>query len=324
MPDPADIGRIRRDPELLERYRLPQEPDRGLEPELWRLWDEMLSGGKLRFVRADTVEAHRAVENGPPLPRATRLQSSRNWSGAVLAPNHGQRIVMAGGRWEVPREVKAGALTRDSKQRGWLASVWVGIDGQRRWSPSMPQIGTKHPVDRHGTPMPPFAWWQWWLRDHWSNYQEIRGIPVQPGDRMLAMLTLLSPCKVRFHLRNATQGPMTSFDVTAAKLRQDGEWVRLPALGSSAEWVVERPGDAESCRPLDLFELPDYGSVVFTRCAARAAKRPGDPVRRRELAAPRLIRMVALRDDDPRSRLVSVPRMDGEEAASVRVSFRRP
>lgn len=94
---------------------------------------------------------------------------------------------------------------------------------------------------------------------------------------MIAMLALLSETKVRFHIRNKSQGPMTTFDVDAPALPPvgGGAPVAVPALGSTAEWIVERPGDAESEQPLKLFQLPDYNRMVFTHCAGRVAKTPG-------------------------------------------------
>jgi hypothetical protein len=169
MPRPGDIPRIRNDPDLLKLFRLPEKPNRELEPVLYGLRDAILSGDNLQFILANTAVAPKSFPPHPLLVPPSRLQSSRSWSGGFLVPRKRLRFVHAGGRWKAPEEIKQGPSGGGSAERGWVATIWIGLDGQRRWIPSVPQIGTEHGVDKDGKKKQPHARWQWRLREGQSE-----------------------------------------------------------------------------------------------------------------------------------------------------------
>jgi hypothetical protein len=80
---------------------------------------------------------------------------------------------------------------------------------------------------------------------------------------------------VLLFIKNQSTGEFRSF---LARRQPLGD---IEPLGSSVEWVVERPTHPTSGK---LHALPDYGSVDFRHCVARAADGPLAPGRLMTLA----------------------------------------
>lgn len=314
----------------LERYWLPSCPDEGAAPELFEHWREMFSE-PLCFKGAESRRADSPIGR-LPTPRDLRVSrlfqlrssalratavtfpvtsSSRNWSGAYLLPNRGERFTRIVGRWRIPH-VRSGAEFGPA-DLPFRCSVWIGLDGKKRWSESMPQVGTEHTVGREGVPEEPRLWWQWWLRDGPSSPFYIDGVRVRADDTVLCSLTAVSPNLVRFHVKNCDTGEFAGVAVT--------EPVAL--RGSSAEWIVEQPSRPELVDGVleagPLFPLPDFDPVIFRRCAASAAVGHGQPDRYRPLDAPRLVRMVRTLRRPSRSALISRPERRGQAEGALQI-----
>lgn len=325
---PADFDPVNspEDRARLAEFWLPSRPDPEREPELYEHWREMFSG-PLRFVPAEPPRDEPTVPNRA-LDATVRVmgvpanfETSSNWSGAYILPNRGNRFTRIVGRWEVP-EVRPG-VGFEPAALPFRCSIWIGLDGKRRWTKSMPQVGTVHTVARDGTLETPKLWWQWWLRDGRSAPHDITGVPIRIGDVVLCSLTVVSPHQVRFHVKNRNTG-----DFAGLAVREP-----IPLRGSSAEWIVEQPAEPpiEPRVMVDgeldtgpLFPLPDYGSVLFERCAAQAAAVPGGDGRYHPLRVPRLIRMVQVVRQPTRSAVVSVPGRRSGGAGKFRVTYRAP
>jgi hypothetical protein len=143
--------------------------------------------------------------------------------------------------------------------------IWVGLGGHNGRLPkmSLPQIGTAHrpggpPNQRH------FAWWYWWYNGTKDRVTQIENFKIRPGNEILAGLQVLISKDVLFFIKNQSTGDFCSF--CARQPRAD-----IEPLGSSAEWVVERPTDPDSLKP---YPLAAYDSVDFKYCLAVAADRP--------------------------------------------------
>lgn len=256
VPEKFDL--LNAEPGELDLYGIPQKPDPVAEPRLYEFWKRLVSSP----FRARQPEFSNIDSLGGP------LESLLNWSGALISSPSQERIVFAAAGWNAPsvRVPSASALfTHDPNDPRSL--VWVGLDGHNGMLPniSLPQIGTGH-WPKHKPQH--FAWWEWW-RNSTSDgatktpQQEIRliaNLPINAGDEILAGLAVQVSGDVLYFIKNQSTGEFRSF-----LARPPG--VILP-LGSTVEWVVERPTDPPSG---NLFPLPDYGSVDFRYCMARAA-----------------------------------------------------
>lgn len=271
---------------------------------------------------------------------ASRWGSSLNWSGAVLHARNGQRFRAAAARWVVPgatrpvENVLEGRPVPDMPLRmaalaegkplpdSWRCSVWVGLDGHRLSSLSLPQIGTTTIVEaKDGVPRTrTHAWAQWWVRGKMYGEQRFQHSPDKPfevnaGDRVTAFLVMLSRSEVLLRIRNERTKRIGSAIWSSGEVGPEGNIGPVqqihrqpaPAEGAAAVFVVERPtvmfGD-------ELYPLPDFGEVVFERCVA-GLRGPSDKNRTRlvDLTGARLIRMVRQRPDPFRTSQGAVPKV---------------
>ncbi|KRQ01032.1 G1 family glutamic endopeptidase [Bradyrhizobium manausense] len=309
-------------PAELDYYWLPAKPDPVTQPELYEHWSEMMSPAPA-FVAAQSQP--------PPFPFATsvpeplhhnrlrsRLQNSRNWSGAYLSSNHANRFTRVVGRWTVPQIRPGVRAKQEPAGLAFKCSIWIGLDGKKRWTESMPQVGSGHKVQDGGVGESHELWWQWWHRDSpaVSDYLPwtIKGVPISAGDLILCSLNVSStdPKTVRLHVVNRTSGIFATVQLK-----------REPVLGSTAEWVVERPGDWATPIGINkdgpLFPLPNYGEVIIDRCATEHAFPPAQPA-----FLPRLIRMKQKFQQFNRVAVISNPSVRREPPARIRVNYHEP
>jgi Peptidase A4 family len=262
-------------PEILDRYGIPQKPDPVAEPSLYAFWKKLVSppfsATRPTFGNAESVFRIERSESTVEPSRGGTLESSLNWSGALLSPPRPRRFVLATAGWIAPKvsAPSAEALFTDSNVPKSL--VWVGLDGHNARLPktSLPQIGTAHWL-LDGQPQH-FAWYGWWRHSKNDPVTRIDGFTIDASDEILAGLAVLISEDVLFFIKNQRTGEFRSFLVKRQPLGD------IEPLGSSAEWVVERP-TAPSSRK--FFPLADYGQVDFKYCMAVAADRPLAPGRR--------------------------------------------
>lgn len=255
----------------LDKFGIPQKPDATAEPRLYEFWEKLVS---LPFLarRPTFSESHsptlmelrdRRREAKTVPSRGGTLESSLNWSGAVVAPPWPKRIVLVAGGWKAPevRQPSVPALFTHSHNAKSL--VWVGIDGHNGKLPkaSLPQIGTAHsPGGKHS------AWWDWWSHSSEGAIKTIDDFPITPGDEILAGLAVLITEDVLYFIKNQNTGEFRSF--LGKRLAHSKP---IYQLGSSAEWVMERPTHPTSKK---LHPLAAYDPVEFKHCLAMAADGP--------------------------------------------------
>jgi len=300
------------DPLLLKEFWLPSRPDPDLEPELYEHWAEMFSE-PLLFVSAGSQEAPLSGSNSY-CRVAGPLDTSRNWSGAYVLPHGGKRFTRVVGRWQVPN-IRPGSGP-NPKSLPFRCSVWIGLDGKKAWTRSMPQVGTLQTLRTDGSAEDPTLWWQWWLRHGQSAPRNITGVSVRSGDVVLCSLSVVSANEVRFHVKNKHTGYFATVAVSEPE----------PVHGSSAEWILERPADEGLSRgpsdPGPLFPLPDYGTITFECCAARAEGATGNQAQHRFPWRPQLIRMAQTVSNPSRSAIISIPTRHGQPAGTLQVTYR--
>jgi hypothetical protein len=309
---PFLLDRQNPDPRTLDRYGLPHPPDRALLPELHAAWIELLSSGEVlkpSHVYLPRVRHAMAGESSPygrearpPVARAGRWMTSRNWSGAVIAADHGSPMQVVMGRWRVPAPSLPPEASPAAPPPGnaFQCSVWIGLDGWRRSSLSLPQVGTVSAMQfRNGQFRPEcYLFAQWWVRG--KNYAEakIANFCVRPEDEILAMVTVTGFLTVRLTVANLTWPQLFTEDWQPGKV-ESGEItlpdIDAPVEGRHAVWCVERP--TIHPRPAQgpiYYQLPRFAAATFreARGAAWPKKPPHWPVLARDLAAPRLVRMV--------------------------------
>jgi hypothetical protein len=137
----------------------------------------------------------------------------------------------------------------------------------------------------------------------------IPNIPVSVKDEIIAGLTLRSADEMQFFIKNQTTGLFTTFLVVAPG--------PILPLGSTAEWIMERPTVINDHR---LYPLPSYDDVVFRDCFAQSASSIESPATTRRLDRPRLIRMLEIFPTPYRTSFVSLPRVLSK--SSIRVYYR--
>lgn len=282
----------------------PDDPpplDGTLHPTLRKVWSEIRSRGEPQ--EASVAEALDA-EAGGYLPGGTKLESSRNWSGAGVVPAGGHRFQFVAGGWQVPH------LAPGPAPVGWgldrRCSIWIGFGGHRLWSRALPQLGTldiEGATDGHR----PFV--QWWIRGNpRSGALILDGPSLKPGNRILCFLWLLSPRQAAFYLVNADAPDPP----VAGCIRSPDETV--PAAGVSAQWIVERPRDP---RTKTLHPLANFRTVELSDCAAGAAGVP-----ERLAGTGRLHRMIGTSELPHRSRSIATPKHGADSRGSIEVTFR--
>jgi Peptidase A4 family len=306
---PQDLNPLILQPAELAKYGIPPRPNAEEFPALADFWDEMFSPPLIFTEPTFDLPA-------TPIRISARLflttsghdESSFNWSGAYITPRDGQQFTEVHGRWVVPGVMAPAGAVGNPEFR---SSVWIGLDGARRYSDStLPQIGTAQCVNPPIGP-PFFLWWQWWMRDNPTTFcPAVVPIAVLPGHRILVKLEVLSETQVRFLIKNGTTGQnYPPFKMDAPSHPVTGRQAEVS--GATAEWIVERPANMATV----LYNLPDYHQVTFTSCyAVQATLLPGGgPGLERTLDEATLISMYDIEGNPPRRVTISKPeRLDAD------------
>ena len=212
----------------------------------------------------------------------------------------------------VPDVLPSGSKPGNDEYR---SSTWIGIDGHRTYpNSSLPQIGTSQLVKiaNGAATVETGAWWQWWVKGNLNNAPvEILNFPVSIGDEILTSLAVQASGDVLFNIKNQTSGLFAAFVVIAPG--------PILPLGSTAEWMMERPTAPRSTR---LFPLPHCTDVVFRHCLAKSAPAVGSATNYQNLENCRLIRMFEVFDNPDRIAFVSQAEKLGK--TSARVFYREP
>jgi Peptidase A4 family len=247
----------------LDLYGIPPRPDSAADEQFFRFWKKLVSPP---FHKKDP--GLHIFDNTFQTQPPNNLESSLNWSGAVVYPPRPKRITLAVAGWTVPKVSHPSTPALFTEADAPKTLVWVGLDGHNGRLPriSCPQIGTFHTPD--GSKDQHYAWSSWWY--HSSKPQSISRIDnlqIRPGQQILAGLWVMITGDVSFFIKNQSTGDFCSF----CKRPPPSD---IEPLGSSAEWIVERPAEPKTNK---LYPLADYRSVDFRYCVARAADKPLGP-----------------------------------------------
>jgi hypothetical protein len=294
----------------LDRVVLPRRPNRSRAADIYEQWADMLDGAETLtgFSFAGAEPPGSVVPIGAP----RRIESSRNWSGARVAPTGGRLFDSVIGRWQAPNPRP---VPLEHGLRG-ACSIWVGLGGHRRWSNALPQIGTVH-VAGSGAAPPDFhtAWIQWWVRgaDPTESRVKPRALSapaITAGSVVLCWIEMVRPMEARFFLRK--QGDPILYRAVVAMDGAPGPVPNAAVRGSAAEWIVERPRNPASAH---FHPLARFRSVRFNRCAARTS------AGQERLGACRMIRMVQQQQAPERATVISTPRRRSEDAGKLLITY---
>ncbi len=333
---PPGFDPLTASPEALRDYGLPQPPDSERTPALHRAWLRLFKRPWV-FVESQPrrlqegrefveLEVAPSSTQQPLLTGSTRIETSDNWAGAMIAARGGRQFTIAFGEWTVPAPTQPPPEDRGPAgvETIYTCSAWLGLDGARQYlDSSLPQIGTTQSlaVAADGTQTVTCnAFFQWWAARQISvHYETLPGITLQPGDRVMALLTVVDPRTVVAVFRKF--GPQSQIAViqrTAPDVRLGDGTVTQPRIaGATAEWIVERPRPFVNDSP-NLDRFPDYRRVDFSSCVAGLAAQPGAATAEATLAAARLLRMYEVPQNAPsRTRFISVPHRETAEAVAV-------
>jgi peptidase A4-like protein len=301
----------------LEHFGLPPRPDPHLHQAAFGVWRRMMSP-PLEIVPAtfpvltEKFDYRISVQLlALKIAVSDRLETSTNWSGGYITANHTGPFSMVFGSWTIPTPNQpAGAPGGD-----YRCATWVGLDGLRRYSDSLPQLGTTQRVvaGGGGTTRTVEAWWQWWIRG--ANYPPVpfpSTFTVQIGDPVTCGLAVVSSALVRVFIKNDANGLFARYDIVApaaAALLAATAALR----GAHAEWIAERPMQLGSTV---LYPLADYGSVDFSNCLTIV------PAQVRDLRGARFIRMGEMRQGALRSTIISSAGKTGTPQTIMRARYR--
>lgn len=290
--------------QTLRDHGFPPIPDPRTQPRLYNFWFKMFDRQIENFVDPTfdfAIPRTGYNANARPGRGRTHWEGSLNWSGAYVTPRDGRVFTDIVAWWRVPQ---VSPPVGSSPGAMFGSSVWVGLDGQRSYfNSTLPQVGTGQFINLPGIPNDSYrAWFQWWPDPEWSP-----GLPVAPNDLVFAWLLVLNWTQVHMMFLNATQPGFATFIWNAPSILLP-PYTKAPmqarVSGATAQWITERPKIPYTDT---LFELPDYGSVVFKDCIAASAFVPlGMPVNR-DVSNPRMIKMYRQAPNPGRTVTISVP-----------------
>lgn len=210
------------------------------------------------------------------------VETSRNWSGAVIAsPYRNRPFDFLIGTWMIPNFRRPSQGTNDV----YACSTWIGFDGHRRNSRSLPQVGTVQQIikDSAGTYHSSIvAWRQWWHKDDTGPEEYDPAVfPISVGDQIIASLFVIPGIGVLKNLLNVSTRQAIE-PVLVPTPRPD-----LEPRSLDAECVLERPRSLHP--PFVNFMTPEFDPTTFQCHAIVRGKTKSYTMR-----GGRLIRMVHL------------------------------
>jgi hypothetical protein len=315
---------------LLERG-FPLRPDPKVSPALFSFWQRM-TAPPYRLVEvpvfaqdSETGHSFGSMDSGMIAgPGASRWGTSENWSGMTLAARDGMRFTSVAASWIVPSvEGVKGDTTAKLAGGNRQMSVWIGLDGHRDYSVSLPQIGTRSmatPLGNDQFDTSYHLWVQWWVRDELFGEIPVTNFTVGAGHELFVKMDVLSATAIRFTVRNRTTNlalaatwlagayegtlsgaldtaPAAAFDATYSP---DLIRAKAPVEGRHAVWCVERPsvlpqGQLSKQQALKLikpYDLPVFKEATFREALAELRAADGT-VQECNSRAARYIRMIA-------------------------------
>jgi hypothetical protein len=306
---------------LLREFWLPSRPT---TPRLRGQWEEMFTpspDGPTAFVNRAELELVPASHGGALAQAAGRWGTSRNWSGAVIAARDAKRFCRVVGTWTVPKATQPDdhVAAKLPPGKAYQVSVWVGLDGFRLASRSLPQLGTVSAWNPATGQPEYYLWVQWWVRNKMYRECKVRNFKVEEGDEIHAtaevaaarddvLFSIVSKRPGRANRMLRLRWLAGSYDAAAGvtvelpndEHRQRG---KAPSEGWHAVWCVERPAvmpdgatpDSQvDPRDIESFRLPGFEGAVLRDALAEMRDLADDPAsaEERDLTGARLLRMI--------------------------------
>ena len=311
------IDPLRMTPGELRNFNIPPQPNPERQPKLHGAWLRAY-GRALRSVPFSVdVEALRAVAFQPTVrPQlsldggGSRFGTSRNWSGAMIDAVNSQRFDQIYGFWRVPDFAPA----PDINGLPYQVSVWIGLDGSRRYfDASLPQAGTTTTYDPVTDQFTVTVWVQWFLRD--GDPSQISPVPlprltVKAGNEVACSLWVVDPTHVAVSIVNLSTFPDHSGLLVTSPHTLPPGLVRQPIVtGATGEWVLERPGIFGT----DLLSnFPNYETARIEGCVAGSADGT-----ERDLTVARYLRLYDGLHQPERTQFVSMPTRAGTSSVDL-------
>ena len=236
----------------LVKFGFPPRPTPTGDGRLRRIWNGTF-GRDISF----TLAQFSTVPQFASQPRQISIidnNNSTNWSGVVVHSEAGDSINLGiTGTWNVPAITSAGSSAAQSM------GIWIGIDGYDPNTAGLLQAGIVGKFDDVGQPIY-FAWSEWLsTADPVQPAQAFSNFSCEIGDIIEAQIWVTSPTTATVVMMNLSRFGALG----AAVIRPLVAPPEVRVVGSSAEWIVERPQAGQT-----LTTLPDYTSVNFTKAAA--------------------------------------------------------
>ena len=248
---PAGFDAFSAPPEMLAEYGYPARPS-PVARRSYDMWARAVRAERTRIVpvlRQTDIAAGAAMQARRGLRGGTA--TSKNWSAALLAnsaSHYGSGSFATVAAWfNVPAANQAVGTCY-----GWdRLATWVGLDG---WtSKDVFQAGTSSSAycADETTMQQYFAWYEWYP----SLLVEITNLPVNPGDAMVVWLIASGDTTGTAWVINETSGMSADINFSAPSGTE--------LVGSSAEWVQERPTVSGV-----LSTLTNYGAAWMSTAGA--------------------------------------------------------
>ena len=236
---------------LVKHGILWKRPQRGDDPRLVRVWDQVFSR---KWLAKDRIVPELEPQKGKiHVLRALKKTSdtgytSDNWAGGVMQGQWATAL----GFWHIPTVSKP--PEPQGTEGGWNSSSWVGIDGFG--SNDVLQAGIQQRVASGGQAQY-VAWYEWYAPPQagspgyvWQT--NIANFPVSPGQQVY--------CSVQY-INNKTAGQLYFANETSG---QHFSITLVPPPGAnfngdSMEWIMEAPDGGEPTA-----SLPKFTPVQFT------------------------------------------------------------
>lgn len=260
-------------------FGLPPRPAPGTAP--LALWQDLATSRVMKGAGPEILPMSALRTGYNRLDLKGHQETSRNWSGAVIAsPYRSRPFDCLIGIWAVPDF----RLPAQATEKEYACSTWIGFDGHRRNSRSLPQLGTVQRLtnDGFGNYIQTIKGWrQWWYKNPTIGPIEYSNstFPVSIGDRIVASLFFIPNIGVLKNMINIDTGiPIIPVLVPAPD-------PQLEPRALDAECVLERPKRINA--PYTNFVAPQFEDTTF-RCYASLRGETGF----RTMNGARLIRMI--------------------------------
>lgn len=224
----------------LKHYGIPERP---ADKESLKQWESMVKG-KMYIKPSFTP-----IKSSSHKVKFNTYANTQNWSGYVKKCKTGYTLKSVLGTWTV----KTASATLGNRPAD--SAPWVGLGGYAPLNSALAQAGTVSNVTSGGT-----SEYYTWFEVIGTNLDEsaykLDNMATSPNDSItinvfVSYVSSTDLTNINYYIVNNTTNTYTSFSKVAS-----GNYTGQNQLGSSAEWILERPE----------LNLTNFGSVLFSNC----------------------------------------------------------